>query len=306
MYIVDGHCDTLLALMGKKEGLNKNNLQINLESIKATNSDYLQFYAIFVSPSIKGEKAADTFNEMYDIFNRECKLNNINKVTKKEDLIFKGHSALLSVEGLYFLNGNYKELDNLYNKGVRCVSLTWNGDNEFSGGILGESNEGLSTLGKKLVKKANKLGILLDVSHITDKGFWDIYDISKAPFIATHSNSRAICGNMRNLDNTMLRAIEKKGGLAGINVYDAFLKNRGKAHIKDIVKHIEYIASVTSVDTVGFGTDFDGIPRDKSAIDSPKDILLVFEELAKLNYTQEQIEKVAGLNYMRVLNNVLK
>jgi len=306
MYIVDGHCDTLLALMGKKEGLNKNNLQINLENIKATNSDYLQFYAIFVSPSIKGEKAVSTFNEMYDIFNRECKLNNINKVTKKENLIFKGHSALLSVEGLYFLNGKYKELDNLYNKGVRCVSLTWNGDNEFSGGILGKGDEGLSTLGKKLVKRANKLGILLDVSHITDKGFWDIYDISKAPFVATHSNSRAICSNIRNLDNTMLRAIEKKGGLAGINVYDAFLKNRGKAHLKDIVKHIEYIASTTSIDTVGLGTDFDGIPRDQSAIDSPKDILLVFEELAKLNYTQEQIEKVAGLNYMRVLNKVLK
>jgi len=306
MYIVDGHCDTLLALMEKNEKLNKNDLQIDLESIKATNSDYLQFYAIFVSPSIKGEKAANTFNKMYDIFNKECELNNINKITKKEDLVFKGHSALLSVEGLYFLNGNYKELDNLYNKGVRCVSLTWNGDNEFSGGVLGKSSEGLSKKGKKLVKRANKLGILLDVSHITDKGFWDIYEMAKAPFIATHSNARTICNNARNLDDDMLRAIEEKGGLTGINVYDAFLKNREKANIKDIIKHIEYIASVTSVDTVGLGTDFDGIPRNKSAIDSPKEFLNIFEELAKLNYTQEQIEKIAGLNYIRVLNNVLK
>jgi len=306
MHIVDGHCDTLLALMENNEKLKKNNLQISLERIKQTNCDYLQFYAVFESPSIKGKKAIEDVNTMIGIFNRECKENNIKKVTTKKHLENNGHIALLSVEGLYFMDGKPKKIKELYKKGVRCLSLTWNPDNKFSGGISGESKKGLSSKGKKIIKLANKYGILIDVSHITDKGFWDIYKLSKKPFIATHSNARAICKNSRNLDDSMLKALKEKGGLTGINMYSSFLNDKGEASIMDVVKHIEYIASVASIDTVGFGTDFDGIPRDKSAIDSPYEILEVLNQLGKLNYTQEQIEKVAGLNYLRVLDKVLK
>lgn len=306
MYIVDGHCDTLLALMEKNENLVKNNLQIDLEKIKATKSNYLQFYAVFESPSIKGDRAIEDVNKMMSIYEKECKLNDITKILKKDDLLFNGHGALLSIEGLYFLNGKHKKIKELYEKGVRCLSLTWNPNNEFSSGVLGENDKGLLKKGKKVIKKAKQLGILIDVSHISDKGFWDVYNISKNPFIASHSNARAICSHSRNLDNDMLKALKEIGGLTGINMYSSFLNDRGVSDISDIIKHIEHIASIASIDTVGLGTDFDGIPRTQSAIDSPLEVLDIFEKLAKLNYTQDQIEKIAGLNYLRVLDKVLK
>lgn len=306
MYIVDGHCDTLLAMMLNGKGLEKNSLQIDANRLRETNSDFLQFFAIFESPSFKGNQAVIDVNCMIDLFHQECEKNGIRKILSSSDLEFKGLGGLLSIEGLYFLQGDVKQLDILYDKGVRCVSLTWNPDNEFSGGVAGTSGEGLTKAGKKLIKIANRKGILIDTSHITDKGFWDIAEHSDAPFIASHSNARAVCSHSRNLDDDMLKTLQAKGGLAGINMYDNFLRNEGKADINDVVSHIEHISSVTSTSNVGFGTDFDGIPRNKSAIDYPVNLLDVLENLAKLNYTQDDIEKIAGLNYIRVLKQVLK
>ncbi|MBN2851963.1 MAG: dipeptidase [Clostridia bacterium] len=306
MYIVDGHCDTLLAMMLKKENLTENSLQIDAKKLKETSCDFLQFFAVFESPSIKGDQALADVNSMIDIFHRECENNGFTKILSKNDLSFKGLGGLLSVEGLYFLQGDEKEIDSLYEKGVRCLSLTWNPDNEFCGGIAGTSGNGLTKAGKKLIKKANKAGILVDTSHITDQGFWDVAECADAPFVASHSNARAICSHSRNLDDSMLKALKEANGMTGINMYDSFLKDHGKADIKDVVKHIEHIASVTSCDHVGFGTDFDGIPRDKSALDYPADLMEVLEQLARLNYSQENIEKIAGLNMIRILKQVLK
>ncbi len=306
MYIVDGHCDTLLALQQKKQVLKKNTIQISLDKIIQTKSDYLQFYAVFVSPSFKGEEAIYQYKDMVNILQNECEKNNIPRILTKSDLDFHGHGALLSVEGLYFLDGKEITLDDLYNDGVRCMSLTWNGSNIYAGGVLGKKNKGLTKKGEKLVKKAEKLGILIDVSHLDDQSFYDLSEIASFPFIATHSNARALCQNSRNLTDEMLVTLKKVKGLTGINVYGRFLKEKGETSIVDIVRHIEHICMVASVDTVGFGSDFDGIPREHSAIDSPMEIIDVLEQLAILNYTQEQIDKIAGGNYLRVLSEVLK
>ncbi len=306
MYIVDGHCDTLLALQEKKETLKENSLQISLNRIKKTSSDYLQFYAVFVSPSIKGLEAINQYKNMVSILQNECEKNNIPRILTKSDLNFKGHGALLSVEGLYFLDEKQITLDDLYKDGVRCLSMTWNGSNSYAGGVLGKLSHGLTKKGANLVKKAEKLGIILDVSHLDDRSFYDLSEISSNPFVATHSNARAICENSRNLTDDMLVTLKKHGGLAGINMYGRFLKEQGDTSVVDVIRHIEHICTVASVDTVGFGTDFDGIPREHSAIDSPIALIAVLEQLAILNYTQEQIDKIAGGNYLRVLTRVLK
>ncbi|MCK5811489.1 MAG: membrane dipeptidase [Clostridiales bacterium] len=306
MYIVDGHCDTLLALQKKSETLRKNSLQISLERIKQTNSEYLQFYAVFVSPSIKGLEAISQYKNMVNILQNECKENNIPRILTKNDLDFKGHGALLSVEGLYFLDGKQITLDDLYADGVRCLSMTWNGSNIYARGVLGNMHRGITKKGKELVRKAEKLGIVLDVSHLDDESFYDLSDMATKPFVATHSNARAICKNSRNLTDEMLVTLKKHKGVTGINMYGRFLKEQGETSIVDIIRHIEHICMVASVDTVGFGTDFDGIPREHSAIDSPYELIDVLEQLAILNYTQEQINKIAGGNFLRVLTSVLK
>ena len=150
--------------------------------------------------------------------------------------------------------------------------------------------------------------MLVDVSHISDKGFWDVAEIAREkgfPFAATHSNSRFICSHPRNLDDDMLNEIASSGGFTGMNVYSCFLDNGCKAGMDEVIKHIEYICEKAGAGTVGIGTDFDGINRKKSALDGPGDIPALLERLLQLNYSESDVKGIAAGNILRTLNRVL-
>jgi len=152
------------------------------------------------------------------------------------------------------------------------------------------------------------LGMLVDVSHLSDRGFYDIAEIAasfKKPFAATHSNARRVCHHMRNLDDDMLGIIAGAGGFTGINMYTCFLDDGCCAGIDEVIRHIEYICSVAGSSHVGFGSDFDGIDRNKSAIGGPRDFNRVLERLLQLNYNEDDVRKIASGNILRVLSEVL-
>ena len=309
MFIVDGHCDTLHALLIKEEDLSDNSLQVSKNALDICSKEgILQFFAVFESPSNPIEKQKADVRTMIDSYHKISEENYMKKVLSKKDLQGEGIKALLSLEGLYFMEGDIGLLDNLYDDGVRCMSLTWNPDNEFAGGVSGVSGGGLTEKGFELIKKAFGKGILIDVSHITDKGFWDIAEaagINRKPFVATHSNARKLCSHKRNLDDRMLKELARAGGVTGINMFSCFLSDKCEADINDVIRHIEYICSLIGPSYVGFGSDFDGIDRAKSAIAGPSKIGGVLERLLKLNYSEKDVIKIASGNFLRVLKEVL-
>ena len=309
MFLLDAHCDTLHGMLIKKEKFSKNSLQIDYETlIKCSKSGILQFFAVFESPSNPMEKQKADVRTMIDSFHQVIDEFNIKIVLNKSDLNSAGIKALLSLEGLYFMEGDVDMIDSLYDDGVRCMSLTWNPDNEFSGGVSGNSGLGLSEKGFILVKKAFEKGILLDASHITDKGFWGIAEEAgkhKKPFVATHSNSRKLCGHKRNLNDKMLKALAGVGGVSGINMFACFLNDNCEAGIDDVIKHIEYICALTGPEHVGFGCDFDGIDKTKSAVSGPEALQVILERLLQLNYPENAVNGIASGNFLRVLAKVL-
>ena len=310
MFLVDAHCDTLHGMLVKDKSFKENDLQIDLDKLKqSSNEGFLQFFAVFESPSLTIQRQISDVKQMINSFKTIIKEYGINRILSKNDLRTSGLNALLSLEGLYFIDGNTDLLDGLYDDGVRCLSVTWNPDNEFSGGVAGKSNLGLSKKGYKIINKSFEKGILVDVSHITDKGFHDIAEIAEKygkPFVATHSNVRKICSHKRNLSDQMLKVLAKADGVSGINMYTCFLSDNCQAGIDDVLKHIEYICGLTGPEHVGFGCDFDGIDRDKSALEGPMALQSVLENLLQLNYKEADVKKIASENFIRVLGEVLE
>lgn len=310
MRIADAHCDTLGGMLENKENFLKNSLQINKDSIISGGYEsYLQFFAVFLSPSLSYEDGMNNTKSMIKIFNDMVNEEHLKSVRCADDLKNSGLMGLLSIEGMYFTDGDENIVDNLYDSGVRCMSLTWNPDNEFSGGILGKTGRGLTKQGKRVVRKAFEKGILIDVSHISDKGFYDIAEIASEyskPFAATHSNARSLCHHMRNLDDDMLGVLASSGGFTGINMYSCFLSENCEADVEDVVAHIEYICGKAGPAFIGFGTDFDGIDRKKSAIDGPHELWDVIDRLLSMNYNEDDVRNIAYGNIERVLLNVLK
>ncbi|HPQ47352.1 MAG TPA: membrane dipeptidase [Clostridia bacterium] len=309
MKIVDAHCDTLNAMLEKKEGFGENSLQINLKNIKAGGlGNLLQFFAVFVHPSLSLEDGMKATEDMIDIFNHMSREGFIEVIRNSSDLDKEGLKGLLSMEGMYFTGGNRDIVDELHSKGVRCMSLTWNPDNMYSGGISGNTAGGLTREGSRVVERALEKGILIDVSHISDAGFFDVAEIASEygkPFAATHSNARALCHHKRNLDDSMLSTIAAADGFTGINMYSCFLSDNCEADVEDVVAHIDYICSRTGPAHVGFGSDFDGIDRNKSAIAGPHEFHDVIDRLLSMNYNEDDVRNIAFGNIERVLRKTL-
>ncbi|MFA7673580.1 MAG: membrane dipeptidase [Clostridia bacterium] len=320
MYVVDGHCDTLFAMYS-----NKNELQLSYEKICSLGISYLQFFAICCPPSILNEKngfnrSLKVFQGMNDIYNCSVAYEKFHPVKTRNDVIdFINHAgskknaaspvlySLLSVEGIYLSKGELAYIDELYDKGVRCMSLTWNPSNELGQGVKGDEKLGLSVLGRNTVRKCNELGILLDVSHANDHTFWDLAGIASKPFTATHSNARALCSNKRNLSDEMIKTIAEKNGVIGINYFNDFLIEKANginATVSDILKHVEYICALVGTDHIGLGSDLDGM--DNTPIKDICDVTILIDALYRANYKEDDIRKICGGNFLRVLLEVMK
>ena len=315
MHVIDAHCDTLLAMCESKK-----DMQFTYEKASTLGMHYLQFFALFCPPSLlsvqdgmaKSENHLSRMMSFYETMICEYKYSkvlykeDITAFDEKKDNAIPSFFSLLSMEGIYLAKNDISYINYLYERGVRCLSFTWNPSNEFAQGINGENSKGLSNLGVKAVLRCNELGILVDVSHANDRTFNDIACISTKPFVATHSNSRYICAHKRNLDNSMLKTIAKANGLTGINYFSDFLIEKEKnavAGVDDIIRHIEYIAALIGTKHIGLGSDFDGI--EKAAIKDVTKVGDIINALLKLNYSEDAVRNICSGNMIRILKEVL-
>lgn len=311
MLIFDTHADTILRLEPTDKNIHSNDLQIDLERLKVYDR-YVQMFALCVSPACCGTEAARKTFKLIDRYYHEIESNKdlITHCNSFKDILTTFESgkicSVLSVEGGEALLGEISALRVLYRLGVRSLCLTHNARNEIADGAsFSSTGGGLTPFGKEVVKEMNRLGMIIDISHIAEKGFYDVAELSQKPIIASHSDVKALCDHVRNLTDRQILTIKEKQGVIGVNYYSKFLTDKGTGTIKDIINHIEYIASLAGIDHVGLGSDFDGIDMWPSDMAGVEHINGIFNELAKLNYTDDEISKIAGGNFMRIAEQIL-
>ena len=213
------------------------------------------------------------------------------------------NSAFFTVENGKALNGKIENVKRFAKIGVRIMTLTWNEMNEIGSGVLSEDKCGLTDFGKLAVAEMEKYGIVIDISHASDELFYDVVNQTNKPFIATHSDSRTITQNPRNLTDEQIKIIIQRGGLIGLNLHNAFLNNNpDKACMNDILKHCEYMLSLGCENSLCFGTDFDGcdLPRDIVGSDSIGEI---YELFLRNNYNESVLKKIFYENAYNFFEN---
>ena len=266
--VFDLHCDTALKLMGGKTGvpadLRRNEFHIALERASKL-PGYCQCFACFTTPGMKDwyhKSPVTIFEQELESVRRELERNSdmIAQAFTAQDVLDNQEagkmSAILTIEGPAGFGFDPSLLGDLYAVGFRMSSLGWNEQNVLTGSH--KTGGGLTDLGKEYVREAQRLGMIIDVSHISDEGFWDIMNITERPIIASHSNSRALCDISRNLTDEMYAALCKTGGTTGINLCAEFLGEN--ADIDTVCDHIFHFIDVAGSDKhVSLGSDMDGV-----------------------------------------------
>jgi len=311
MLIIDTHCDTAKLLLDLNADLYENNCHLDLRRLQAT-GERVQFFAAFADPSKYRNNTLTRVLSILDyMYSAEMQYKDkfficLNAQDIEKTVACGKVAAILSVEGGEALNGELSALRMLYRLGVRSMLLAWNHRNLLADGASEKHGAGLSEFGRQVVAEMNRIGMIVDVSHLCEASFNDVLELSHAPVIASHSNAKAVCDHRRNLSDSQLRDIQKNGGVVGINFYTHFLNNTDKATIEDVVKHIEHICSITGEDHIGIGTDYDGIESTPENLEGTHCIPLLFDRLIQLNYSSEFVKKLAGLNFMRVIKQILQ
>ena len=203
----------------------------------------------------------------------------------------------------------------MYQAGLRSLGIVWSRPNIFANGVpfafpnSPDIGDGLTELGKELVRECNNLGIMIDLSHLNAKGFWDVAKLSNAPLVATHSNVHAICSSPRNLLDDQLEAIKDSDGMVGLNFAVSFLSPDGSKDLnlplEVMVEHIDYLVDKIGIDRVGFGSDFDGANISNN-IKDVSGLPNLMQALSKAGYNHESLEKIAYKNWIRVLGKTWK
>lgn len=312
MVIVDGHCDTLWQAPKEGRTLLERSSKGHLDLPRLIDGGVqLQFFALFSDPAhgpvgftVEALAMVERFYQAVD--GSEGRLLPLRWREDLDQLAPGRVLGLLSIEGAEPLHGRVDILRLFFRLGVRAVGLTWNFRNELADGQLdGDSRGGLTPAGRAIVREMGRLGMIVDCSHLSDAGFWDLLEQTEAPIIASHSNARAICNHKRNLTDDQLKAIASRGGVVGINFLPHFLNEKGDASLDDVVRHIEHMAEVAGIQTIGLGSDYDGIGKTPVGLEHVGKISAVAEALLRRGYAEEEVRAVMGENYLRLLRKIL-
>lgn len=309
--VFDLHCDTALALLGPSMNdagsLKQNNLHIDLA--RASKLDgYCQCFACFTTtdplPELLGLSPTLIFERELVTIQREISKNNrrislVYSTAQIEENLAKGkQSALLTIEGPAAFGFDPDLLEAMYQVGFRISSLGWNERNPLVGSNV--TGGGLTDLGESYVRNAQQLGIAVDVSHVSDAGFWDILRITRAPILATHSNSRAVCNHPRNLTDDMFRAICEIDGTVGINLFTEFLG--GNADLDTVCDHIFHFLEIDpSGQHISLGGDLDGCPTPAKGFDGIESYPVLAQRLLERGLTEKLCRDLYWNNAIRVL-----
>ena len=309
--VFDAHCDTIFELVEQKKDLYTNDLQLDMKRMEEY-AGYIQVFAAFVDQKNIRTSPIHHCLQLVECYHRQItknkeKIAHCTTIEEIKKTLQQGKAAsILYIEGAEVFEGDLSALWMFYRLGVRLVTLTWNYANELADGILEPRGGGLTGFGAACVKEMNHLGIAVDVSHLSEKGFWDVERICEQPFIASHSNAKVLCSHPRNLNDEQIKAIIHHGGCIGINFYPEFLTDKPDCTIADIFQHIAYIFTLGGGENIGFGSDFDGVealPDGFNGIQNMKDILT---GLQQLGYTEREIENISHKNFLRTLAHIWK
>ena len=314
--IFDLHCDTVLSLYQNKKTLRDWDGHIDLAKLKSLGTP-VQSFALFLATRDAAEHhgisepPCELFNSMYEVFIRELEANRdgISQVFTYADieknLAENRVSALLTLEDCVLFDGKLERVDEVFRKGVRIAALTWNYENSlgFPNSFDSELHgKGLKKFGFDCVEHMNELGIIVDVSHLSEGGFWDVARCSTKPFIASHSCARVLCDHSRNLTDEQLRAIGEHGGVCGVNFFSEFLvKDSTHTSCADIVRHMDRIRNKAGIEAVALGSDFDGIDCTLEFSDCAG-LPMLIDAMGKV-FTERETELICGENALRVFKD---
>ncbi len=322
MKVIDMHCDTIMKLyQAKKEGrpytLRDSDGQLSLTGMKQ--GDYLlQNFAMFVYMNGSMDPY-QTCHEMMDVFDEQMAANAdlilpVRNSAEIETAEKQGKmAALLTIEEGGVCQGSLAKLQEFYDRGARMMTLTWNFENEIgwpaaiAKDAVDKDAMGLKPFGIECVQQMEALGMIVDVSHLSDAGFYDVCKYTKAPFVASHSDARALCGHQRNLTDDMIHLLAERGGVTGLNYCGSFLRDEGcnPATLERIVAHAKHIANVGGIECLGLGSDFDGISNAVEMKDA-SGMQMLADALQKGGFTASETEKIFSKNVLRVYREVLK
>jgi membrane dipeptidase len=263
-------------------------------------------YATPLADPIPYPEAARVAEELFAAL---CSLP-VTRATTVNDFQDGRVTAIVHFEGADALAADLSDLEQWYERGLRSVGLVWSRPNAFAHGVPFEfpaspdTGPGLTAAGHELVRACNELGILVDLSHLNEAGFWDVARVSDAPLVATHSNAHALCASTRNLKDEQLDEIARSGGVVGVNFATGFLRedgwNTADTPLSEIVRHVDYLVGRMGIDHVAFGSDFDGalIPAELGGVAGlPK----LVSAVADGGYDDEALAKLTHRNWLRVL-----
>lgn len=250
----DCHCDTLTKAMEYRQNLYDNKLHNSIKKLNKFETP-VQLFGIWLERQYLSSAYSNTLKAI-DFFDNQVKKYSEHITTNYSDTAKL--RAILGIEGGEACEGSIEKLQYLYERGIRLMTLTWNYKNEIGCGTLSGYNEPLTDFGKKVIKEMNRLNMIIDVSHLNDKGFDDVLRLSEKPFIASHSNAYRICKHKRNLKREQIQAIKDCDGIIGLNLYPVFVDG-DKGTTDAILKHIDYIINITDGKNIALGCDFDGI-----------------------------------------------
>ena len=314
MKIIDMHCDTMMeAWRSSDVDFVNGATSINLKKMKENNS-LVQFFALYLPrdemvymDSYDIVKAMyETYMEMIemhgDIIQPVFSVEDIER-NKKEGLL----SSVLTIEDGVFLDGKLERVEEVYNLGVRLITLLWNFENSVGYPNSDDCEihmKGLKPFGIEVVERMNELGMIIDTSHLSEGGFYDVAKYSKKPFVASHSCARALCNHRRNLTDNQLKILGETGGVVGVNFERTFLKeNSQRATFDQIIQHLVYMKDKAGIEAIGFGSDFDGIEDNGELIDYSGFPVLI--ERMENYFTDDEIDMICNKNALRLIGDVL-
>ena len=298
--LFDCHCDTISRVMNEGGSLRKNGFHTDLERLRK----FVPCSQVFAVCTETHEHSIEKAEAMLRRLNRQIEENsdivmlclNFHDIKKAADL--GKIAALISIEGCEQISS----LESAYDNGVRILHPTWNFDNELCCAAMG-SNRGLTEKGRAFAVKAQSMGFALDMSHISERGFWDTLEVCEKPVIAGHSNAKAVCDVRRNLTDEQFKALIVIGGGAGINLYPEFL-GLGR-DIKAVIAHIEHFLSLGGQKAVFLGCDFDGIECTPNELGGVQELDKLYNELLKQNYPETLVRALFWDNLYDIMGKML-
>lgn len=314
---LDLHCDTLMKLP-KTGNLDEKKNMVTLEGLQS-GGVALQCFADFVPTGIfpKGFRKTLTavmFNKLYKNYQRMMETHSdiLFPVLTAADIDRAGVDGkigvLLTIEDGGVLGEELANVKKFYDKGVRLVTLTWNHPNAIGYPNSNDSEimyKGLTDFGREVVREMERLGMVVDVSHVSDGVFWNVAEIARKPFLASHSNSRAVCNHKRNMTDEMIKKLADCGGVMGLNLGPEFLAEGSEdSRVEDMVKHILHIRNIAGIDVLALGSDFDGVHGNMD-IHGPESWPKLEDALLAAGLSEDELDKIWWANAERVLRAVL-